>query len=291
MLCARSFRTGARSWRFSTAMDRHGWSARCDGCATGAWRREVPSLRRWNACRGWCTWWACPHCSASPRRRRSWPRYSRGRARSIAPTRRPSGDCGSGAGRPECGSSRLRGWTSPPRSPSPQSRRGGRGVRLPPYLVCGTPDTGEPPGRFGQHLLRFTKREPHEPPAQLRAAEKTRARHRRYTDLLREPEGKRVVGELRNGRVVRQYVVGALGRRATETGVDQRPAQQIPPGPVLVNQPLVIVVPQRLEPDGDRFLERRRRSHRQKVVHLADRVGRVARGHDRADTPAGDAEG
>src|SRR5881409_3355559 len=108
----------------------------------------------------------------------------------------------------------------------------------------GTPDPDEPPRRFGQHLFGLTKREPHQAPAQLRAAEKARARHRRHADLLGQPIGELVVRQLRDAGAVCQYIVGALGRRTAEAGVHQRPAQEIPPGPVLVSQPLVVVVPQ-----------------------------------------------
>src|SRR5207244_1921792 len=148
----------------------------------------------------------------------------------------------------------------------------------------------EPPRRFGQHLFRLTKREPHQPPAQLRAAEKARARHRRHADLLGEPIGELVVRQLRDAGAVRQHIVGALGRGTAEAGVHQCPAQEIPPGPVLVSQPLVVVVPQGLEADGHGLLEGRRRSHGQKVVHLTDGVGRVGWGHDCPDAPTRDAE-
>src|SRR5256886_10835343 len=57
-----------------------------------------------------------------------------------------------------------------------------------------------------------------------------------YTTLFRS--GELVVRQLRDAGAVRQHVVGSLGRRTTEAGVHQRPAQEIPPGPVLVSQPL-----------------------------------------------------
>src|SRR2546430_12664116 len=53
----------------------------------------------------------------------------------------------------------------------------------------GPPDAGEPPRRFGEHLFRLTNRDPHQPPAQLRAAEKARARHRRHADLQGDRRG------------------------------------------------------------------------------------------------------
>src|SRR2546430_16868084 len=112
----------------------------------------------------------------------------------------------------------------------------------------------------------------------------------RHADLLGQPKGELVVWEIRDAGAVRQHVVGSLGRRTAEAGVHQRPTQEIPPGPVLVSQPVVVVVPQGLEADGDGLLEGRRRSHGQKIVHFADGVGRVGRGHACADAPTPDAE-
>src|SRR5207244_9826594 len=87
-----------------------------------------------------------------------------------------------------------------------------------------------------------------------------------------------------------QHVIRALGRRAGEARVEQCAAQQVAPGAVVTGQALVILPTQRLETHRDRLLERRWRTHGQKVMHLPDRVGRIGRCDDGADTPASDAE-
>ncbi len=72
-----------------------------------------------------------------------------------------------------------------------------------------------------------------------------------------------------------EYVVRALGAHRAESRFHQRVLQEVPPRPVggreLAVEPLVEV----LEGVRHAFLERRRRTHGEEIVHFADRVGDV----------------
>ena len=66
--------------------------------------------------------------------------------------------------------------------------------------------------------------------------------------------------------------------------------QQVAARAVGARERLVVVRAERLQRDGHRLLQGRRRADREEIVHLADRIGRAPRRDDRPDAPACHAE-
>src|SRR5437879_7321338 len=126
----------------------------------------------------------------------------------------------------------------------------------------------QPSRRLVQSLQLLAEREPHLPSPIPRIAIETRPRYRRYTNVLDEIVRERyVVGETERANISHN-VIRPPWMKTLKPRRRQSRHQMIPPHKVSLSK-LLVVLSRQTQRNRPSLLQRRWRTHSQKVVHLA----------------------
>src|SRR5258708_11161220 len=121
----------------------------------------------------------------------------------------------------------------------------------------------------------------------FRFGEETGARHRGDTDLARHPMRELHIARIAIARNVDHDVVGTLRTRIWQTGLIQIAEEYIPAFDIFLRKPSVIAVG-KIESRNHGVLQRRCRTHGEKIMNLARLGDHPRRSMDVAEAPTGD---